>query len=323
MNLDKFFSTLRDTELRKWEDHFRSVIDKKLRAPEIQLRLKQWNETIDSLSDIAISKQVLDHDIISVYPRTSLSSEELKEISGKFHVFDPWRKGPFDICGVHIDSEWRSNMKWDRLTPHIKSFKDKLVLDVGSGNGYHCLRALGSGARFVMGIDSYVLFFAQNQTLLKYFDVSNSAVLPIRIEEMPDDCKVFDIVFSMGVLYHIKDQREHILKLKSLLREEGELVLETLIIDEKYGEVLIPRDKYASMKKVFAIPSVKTVIAMLKDCGFRDIRCVDQTETTSEEQRTTFWACDPSLKDSLDKKDHSNTIEGYPAPIRGMFLAKA
>ena len=27
----------------------------------------------------------------------------------------PWRKGPYDLFDVFIDTEWRSDLKWDRL----------------------------------------------------------------------------------------------------------------------------------------------------------------------------------------------------------------
>ncbi|MES2604071.1 MAG: DUF1698 domain-containing protein, partial [Pseudomonadota bacterium] len=26
----------------------------------------------------------------------------------------PWRKGPFDLFGLHVDTEWRSDWKWNR-----------------------------------------------------------------------------------------------------------------------------------------------------------------------------------------------------------------
>ncbi len=40
----------------------------------------------------------------------------------------PWRKGPFHIHGVHIDSEWRSDWKWDRIISALPSqyLKDKV-----------------------------------------------------------------------------------------------------------------------------------------------------------------------------------------------------
>jgi tRNA (mo5U34)-methyltransferase len=47
----------------------------------------------------------------------------------------------------------------------------------------------------------------------------------------------------MGVLYHQKNHLLHLQQLKTVLAEDGELILETLIIDEKQGEQIIPQDR--------------------------------------------------------------------------------
>ena len=58
----------------------------------------------------------------------------------------PWRKGPFSLFDAFIDTEWRSDWKWQRLAPHISSLQGRTVLDVGCGSGYHCWRMRGAGA---------------------------------------------------------------------------------------------------------------------------------------------------------------------------------
>ena len=80
----------------------------------------------------------------------------------------PWRKGPFHVHGIHIDTEWRSDWKWDRVAPHISSLKGRNVLDVGCGSGYHMWRMLGEGANRVIGVDPYTTFLysiSRNQTV--------------------------------------------------------------------------------------------------------------------------------------------------------------
>ena len=47
----------------------------------------------------------------------------------------PWRKGPFKIFGLEIDSEWQSNIKYNLIRPHF-NLKDKVVADIGCNNGY-------------------------------------------------------------------------------------------------------------------------------------------------------------------------------------------
>ena len=50
----------------------------------------------------------------------------------------PWRKGPIQLGPTFIDTEWRSDWKWDRIASYLPSLQDTTVLDVGCGNGYHC-----------------------------------------------------------------------------------------------------------------------------------------------------------------------------------------
>ena len=62
----------------------------------------------------------------------------------------PWRKGPFDVANIHVDSEWRSDLKWDRLADAIAPLESRNVLDVGCGNGYYARRMCDAGARSVI-----------------------------------------------------------------------------------------------------------------------------------------------------------------------------
>jgi tRNA (mo5U34)-methyltransferase len=55
----------------------------------------------------------------------------------------------------------------------------------------------------------------------------------------------------------------------------------------------------------------------------RDIRLIDVSATTVEEQRSTPWMHFESLADFLDPTDHRRTAEGYPAPCRAILTAKA
>ena len=57
--------------------------------------------------------------------------------------------------------------------------------------------------------------------------------------------------------------------------------------------------------------------------GFKNIRCVDVARTSPLEQRKTRWIQTESLKDFLDPHDPDKTVEGYPAPVRAIFLAEA
>jgi tRNA (mo5U34)-methyltransferase len=234
----------------------------------------------------------------------------------------PWRKGPYQIGNLHLDSEWRGDMKWDRLASHIQPLKGKTVLDVGSGNGYLTYKMVMAGAKLALGIEPFLLFNYQFQAIRTLINnPPNAFVLPLRLEDMPDDA-IFDTVFSMGVLYHQKDHMMHLHKLKKMLSGGGELVLETLVIDTKDGDQIIPEDRYARMRNVWCLPSTETLNTWLTKAGFNNIQLVDVNQTTSEEQRATHWIGDntQSLKDFLDPNDANLTIEGLPAPKRAIFI---
>lgn len=234
----------------------------------------------------------------------------------------PWRKGPFDFFGVQVDTEWRSDWKWDRVMPHLSDLTGRTILDVGCGSGYHMWRMIGAGAHLAVGIDPTQLFLCQFEAVRKLLGNDQRAhLLPLGIEQLPA-LKAFDTVFSMGVLYHRRSPLEHLWQLKDQLVNEGELVLETLVIDGDENTVLVPGDRYAQMRNVYFIPSALALKNWLKKCGFVDIRIADVSVTTTEEQRRTEWMVTESLADFLDPHDPGKTVEGYPAPKRAVLIAR-
>ena len=233
----------------------------------------------------------------------------------------PWRKGPFRIADILIDSEWRSDYKWERVLPNLSPLQDRRVLDIGCGNGYHCWRMLDQSPKLVVGIEPSVLFNLQFQAVQHYLNHPDIFMLPIGVESLPAEMNWFDTVFSMGVLYHRKSPIDHIYQLKELLRSGGELCLETLVIDGGRGEMLLPDNRYARMKNVWFIPSASELASWIERCGFTDVKIVDITPTTVEEQRSTDWMQFESLAECLDRKNPNLTVEGLPAPRRAVLVA--
>ena len=262
-------------------------------------------------------------DKVESIPTEPLSAGETQRITHHLKQLMPWRKGPYHLHGIHIDTEWRSDFKWERILPHIAPLKDRTILDVGCGSGYHMWRMVGEGAKMVVGIDPTELFLCQFEVVRKLLGNDRRAnLIPLGIEQM-QPLSAFDTVFSMGVLYHRKSPLDHLSQLKAQLMKGGELVLETLVIDGDVNTCLVPADRYAKMKNVYFIPSVPCLINWLEKVGFKNVRCVDQAVTTLEEQRKTDWLENESLVDFLDPTDHSKTIEGLSAPKRAVILANA
>ena len=173
----------------------------------------------------------------------------------------------------------------------------------------------------VVGIEPAVLFNLQFAALQCYLQRPDIGLLPIGIEALPPDLGLFDSVFSMGVLYHRRSPIDHLYQLRGLLAPGGELCLETLVIDGRAGQVLVPEGRYARMRNVWFLPSVPELLNWLRRCGFTDARVVDLHPTTVEEQRSTDWMSFESLAEALDPADPRRTVEGLPAPLRAVLVA--
>ena len=235
----------------------------------------------------------------------------------------PWRKGPFDVGGVHIDAEWRSDWKWDRVREFLDPLDGRAVLDVGCGNGYYALRMYEAGARAVLGIDPTVLYVMQFLAVTFERPQLPISVLPLRLAELPHATGAFDTTFSMGVLYHQRSPIDHLRQLRRTLRPGGQLVLETLFIPGEEAYACTPADRYARMKNVWWLPTIAELSTWLNRSGYRKIEVVDKSVTNTDEQRSTEWMTFDSLSNALDPNDAERTVEGWPAPRRVVVTAAA
>lgn len=284
-------------------------------------QFKQWTNAVEFLPEMQPYRLDLLHSV-TAESETPLSPGQIKRIDTLLRNLMPWRKGPFSLYGVDIDTEWRSDWKWERVLPHLSDLSGRTILDVGCGSGYHLWRMIGAGAHVAVGIDPTQLFLCQFEAVSKLLGGDQRAhLLPLGIEQLPA-LNAFDTVFSMGVLYHRRSPLEHLWQLKDQLVSEGELVLETLVVEGDERTVLIPGDRYAQMRNVYFIPSALALKNWLEKCGFVDVRIVDVCQTNTEEQRRTDWMITESLAEFLDPNDPSKTVEGYPAPLRAVLIAK-
>lgn len=283
-------------------------------------QFKQWSNAVEFLPEMTPYKLDLLHSV-TAESETPLSEGQMLRLDKLMRNLMPWRKGPFSLYGMHIDTEWHSDWKWDRVLPHLSDLTGRTILDVGCGSGYHLWRMIGAGAHLAVGIDPMQLFLCQFEAVRKLLGNDQRAyLLPLGIEQLPA-LAAFDTVFSMGVLYHRRSPLEHLWQLKDQLVSGGELVLETLVIEGDENAVLVPGDRYAQMRNVYFIPSALALKNWLAKCGFVDIRIADVCVTTTEEQRRTEWMTTESLAEFLDPDDRTKTIEGYPAPIRAVLIA--
>jgi tRNA (mo5U34)-methyltransferase len=318
---DDLFEFMETNKLQAWLPSLLPLLTHKLQEKP-HGDLSRWLDAFHDLPDIQAEKINLNSSALSTSNKEPLSPEIFEQLRDALFRLSPWRKGPFELFNIHIDTEWRSDFKWERIKEHISPLRNRVILDVGCGSGYHAWRMLGEQARQVIGIDPNNLFLIQFEAIKKYCGPKAPIhFLPVRMEDVPAQLEAFDTTFSMGVLYHRKSPIDHLLELKGTLRAGGELVLETLVSEGELGHSLMPEDRYAMMRNVWFIPTIETLKLWLTRAGFKDIKCIEKNQTSLEEQRTTEWMQYQSLKDFLDPDDINKTIEGYPAPLRATFVA--
>ena len=320
IDFSRFLQATAFTPLAPFRDAFCTVLQQV--QPDAHGDYERWLGCVKALPKVDVSQCRFDADTLTLGATSDCDDEVRTQMETALRGLHPWRKGPFNLCGIFIDTEWRSDWKWQRVIPHIAPLAGRTVLDIGCGSGYHLWRMHGAGARLAVGIDPSLLFTLQFMAVEHFAGLRPVFHLPIGIEALPAAMHAFDTVFSMGVLYHRRSPLDHLLELRELLRPGGQLVLETLVVDGPEGYSLLPEGRYGRMGNVWFLPSVPTLLGWLKKMRFRNIRCVDVTATRIEEQRTTDWMRFQSLPDFLDPADSSRTIEGYPGPVRAIVVAE-
>lgn len=319
IDFSDFYLDIAATRLEAFTTHFAAILAQRFH-PQRHGDWQHWLEAYRSLPAVRATQLALDQDILQIGCREDCDQTERQQLEHALRQLHPWRKGPFNVFDVLIDTEWRSDCKWHRLQPYISDLDNRLVLDVGCGNGYHCWRMRAAGARLVIGIDPSLKFLLQFRMLRHYIGNVPVHLLPLRSEDLPPNMECFDTVFSMGVLYHRRSPFDHLEELRAALRPGGELVLETLVIPGELHQVLVPRDRYAKMPNVWFLPSPDTLVSWLGRAGFSNIRLIDVSRTGVDEQRSTEWMTFQSLPDFLSA-DLAQTIEGYPPPTRAIVVA--
>ncbi len=239
---------------------------------------------------------------------------DLKRIEQIAKMMKPWRKGPFELFGTFIDSEWKSYLKYNLLRPHF-DLKNKRVADIGCNNGYYMFRFLQDKPKKLVGFDPSILFKLQFE-FLDFFIQSGIVYELLGVEHAEYYEEKFDTIFCLGVLYHRSDPIVMLKQLYRALDKEGEVFLDTFYIEGDEEIALCPGATYSKIPNIHFVPTVKALENWCKRAGFSEFIVLEKSVTTADEQRKTEWIEGESLENFLDPIDPSKTVEGYPAPRR-------
>ena len=277
--------------------------------------IKPLREEIDKLKDYTTSHTLGDTITID----GDLPQEQKNHIANVAKMMMPWRKGPFKLFDTLIESEWNSNLKYNLLEPYF-DLKDKMVADVGCNNGYYMFRFLEQKPKEIIGFDPSPICKTQFD-FINHFVKSEIVYELLGIEHIEFYPKKFDTIFCLGVLYHRSDPIGALKSLKKSLNKNGELFLDTFIIDGDEDIALTPKDRYSKIPNIYFIPTVNALKNWCIRAGFKQVELLEVKTTTNDEQRKTDWIKGDSLESFLDKSDQNYTVEGYPAPKRAYIRA--
>lgn len=261
-------------------------------------------------------------DAVLIGKSGEVSNSSREEIKSHLQAFMPWRKGPFSVFGIDVDSEWQSQRKWQRLLPRLPDLKDKIIADVGCSNGYYMFRMAPCKPKLVVGLEPSVQHYycfkglngmaRQDKLHIDLLGVEHLALFP--------DC--FDVLFCMGIIYHRSSPVDCLRDIFTSLRPGGSLVLESQAIPGESETALFPETTYAKVPGTYFVPTGRCLYNWLSRAGFSDIDLFCRHPMSAIEQRRTEWMTFESYSDFIDPQDPNKTVEGYPAPERVFLLAR-
>ncbi|MFW2307529.1 tRNA 5-methoxyuridine(34)/uridine 5-oxyacetic acid(34) synthase CmoB [Aliarcobacter butzleri] len=297
------------------------ILQKKKEECRTWKNVEPWFLQLNEACKIEKSNLKIDYgDWFSIGNRADLSDEEYEIIVQTAKKLIPWRKGPFKIFDLEIDSEWQSNIKYNLIRPYF-NLKDKIVADIGCNNGYYMFRMLEDCPKRLIGFDPSPLTLHQFE-FINHFVKSDIVYEMLGVEHLEFYNHKFDFIFMLGVLYHRPDPVGTLKSLARGLNSKGEILIDTFMIDGDDEICLTPNKRYSKIPNIYFIPTIPALKNWLERAGFENIEVLATTVTTSEEQRKTPWSFDESLEDFLDPNDSSKTVEGYPAPKRVYVKAR-
>ncbi|HEY3699332.1 MAG TPA: DUF1698 domain-containing protein, partial [Spongiibacteraceae bacterium] len=123
-----FLTQMQNAGLQKWSQQLHAELPQLMHSDR-HGDLAGWYAALAALPQWPIQSVELDRNSVRIISAEKPGAEQCEQLQTILMQLHPWRKGPFDICGIHIDTEWRSDWKWDRLKQTIAPLAGRRVLD--------------------------------------------------------------------------------------------------------------------------------------------------------------------------------------------------
>ncbi len=258
----------------------------------------------------------LQAEAIRIHSELPISLEQHSALEQAVSSMISWRQGPYKLFDYDLNSEWLSNIKWERLKAILPDLTGKTVADVGCSNGYFMFKLLTLNPALVCGFDPFKNCHYQHQLLAHFIRDPRLRYITQGVEDLPQFPEAFDLILMMGVLYHRREPVQSINNLYQALKPDGKVLLETMVLPgEQLEPILIP-DRYSKMKNIYHLTTIPGLVRWTQQAGFSKHRLLSISQTSLEEQRVSPLAPYESLAEFLDPKDSDFTVEGLPAPRR-------
>ena len=255
-------------------------------------------------------------DVVKIGRPEELSGSDAEKVHKAMRDFMPWRKGPFEVFGIEIDAEWRSERKWNRVLPELPDLQGKTVADIGCNNGYYMFRMVHHDPKLVIGFEPYLQHYFTFKTLNGFAGCEKLACELLGVEHIGLFKKSFDVIFLMGILYHRSSPVDVLREIRTAMKPGGVLIVESQGIPGEEPWAFFPEHRYAKVPGTYFVPTGPCLANWLSRAGFCEVSMFFSHPMSSLEQRRTEWMVFESYADFIDSTDPSLTVEGYPAPIR-------
>ena len=282
----------------------------------------RYREPFEGLQQFPAKIVDCDTDWVKIGASKELTETEQKTVESHLRTFMPWRKGPFSVFGIDVDSEWQSQRKWQRLVDHLPDMRGKIVADIGCSNGYYMFRMAPHKPEIVIGFEPSVQHYYCFKALNSMAGLSNLHIDLLGVEHLSLFPECFDVLFLMGIIYHRSSPVECLRDIFASLRPGGTLILESQALPGESEIALFPEKTYAKVPGTYFVPTGNCLKNWLARAGFTEIDIFCQHPMSSREQRRTDWMTFESYSNFTDPNDSSKTVEGYPAPDRVFIRAR-